>query len=124
MLVEGAAIDPGNLGDLCHGDLIHVTLAGQFHQGFAQRLMGAGDAWIHTAHCATVSRVTNSCRLINTRGPMRRFHLVSKGLPVARLLYRIGQWSARRAGRVIAAWFVLLAVAIGSFLAFGGTLQD
>lgn len=43
---------------------------------------------------------------------------------MARLLYRIGQWSARRAGRVIAAWFVLLAVAIGSFLAFGGTLQD
>ncbi|HLS24690.1 MAG TPA: hypothetical protein VK063_02320 [Beutenbergiaceae bacterium] len=43
---------------------------------------------------------------------------------MAKLLHRIGQWSARKAGRVIAAWFVLLAIAIASFFAFGGTLQD
>lgn len=41
---------------------------------------------------------------------------------MATLLYRIGRWSARRAGRVITAWALLLALAVGGFLMFGGTL--
>ncbi|MGC0143197.1 MMPL family transporter [Pseudactinotalea sp. Z1732] len=41
---------------------------------------------------------------------------------MATLLYRVGQWSAGRAGRVITAWALLLALAVGGFLMFGGTL--
>lgn len=43
---------------------------------------------------------------------------------MAKFLYRIGQWSARRAGRVITAWLVLLGLAVSAFLVFGGTLED
>jgi len=41
---------------------------------------------------------------------------------VANLLYRIGVGAARRAWLVIVSWVVLLGVAAGAFLAFGGTL--
>ncbi|GAA1138501.1 MMPL family transporter [Nesterenkonia lutea] len=43
---------------------------------------------------------------------------------MAKLLYRLGLLSARRAKTVVAAWFVLLALAVSSFLAFGGQLTD
>ena len=41
---------------------------------------------------------------------------------MANLLYRIGVGAARRAWLVIVSWVVLLGVAAGAFLAFGGTL--
>lgn len=41
---------------------------------------------------------------------------------MAELLYRLGRFAARRAKAVIAAWLVLLALAGGAFLAFGGAL--
>lgn len=43
---------------------------------------------------------------------------------MARLLYRIGRGSAQHAAKVLITWAVLLIVAVGSFLAFGGTLAD
>ncbi|MFI6818846.1 MMPL family transporter [Nonomuraea sp. NPDC050328] len=42
---------------------------------------------------------------------------------MAELLYRLGRFSARRAWWVITAWVVVLAVAVGSFLAFGGAMS-
>lgn len=41
---------------------------------------------------------------------------------MATLLSRLGRWSARRAGFVIGAWGVLIALTVSLFLAFGGTL--
>lgn len=43
---------------------------------------------------------------------------------MAKLLYRLGMFSARRAKTVIFAWLAILAVAVGSFLTFGGQLSD
>ncbi|CAN5347049.1 MMPL family transporter [soil metagenome] len=43
---------------------------------------------------------------------------------MAELLYRLGRFSARRAWTVIVAWIVILGLAVGSFLAFGGTLSS
>lgn len=43
---------------------------------------------------------------------------------MAKLLYRLGMFSARRAKTVIFAWLAILAVAIGSFLTFGGQLTN
>lgn len=43
---------------------------------------------------------------------------------MAKLLYRLGMLSARRAKTVIFAWLAILAVAIGSFIGFGGQLTD
>lgn len=42
---------------------------------------------------------------------------------MAELLYRLGRFSARRAWTVIVSWLIILGLAIGSFLAFGGTLS-
>lgn len=42
---------------------------------------------------------------------------------MAELLYRLGRFSARHAWTVIISWIVILGLAIGSFLAFGGTLS-
>ena len=47
-----------------------------------------------------------------------------KGRLVARLLFRLGQHASQRAARYILGWVAILAVAAGSFLAFGGTLAD
>ncbi|WP_460774396.1 MMPL family transporter [Microbacterium sp. GXF7504] len=41
---------------------------------------------------------------------------------MANLLYRLGRFSARRAWAVLLGWIVILGLAGGSFLAFGGTL--
>lgn len=41
---------------------------------------------------------------------------------MAKLLYRLGLSSAKRPFAVIFSWLVLLAIAAGSFLTFGGTL--
>ena len=41
---------------------------------------------------------------------------------MANLLYRIGAGAARRAWLVIVSWLVVLGIAAGAFLAFGGTL--
>ncbi|PWD51083.1 RND transporter [Serinibacter arcticus] len=41
---------------------------------------------------------------------------------MARLLYRLGIFASRRAWQVLLGWVAVLAVAGGSFLAFGGTL--
>jgi RND superfamily putative drug exporter len=41
---------------------------------------------------------------------------------VANLLYRLGRFSARRAWAVLIGWIVLLGLAGGAFLTFGGTL--
>jgi len=56
----------------------------------------------------------------------RRAHPVfpSKGTTVANLLFRLGRFSARRAWTVIIGWLIVLAIAAGSFLAFGGTLAS
>lgn len=43
---------------------------------------------------------------------------------MAKLLYRLGMASARRAKTVIFAWLAILAVAVGAFLGFGGQLTD
>jgi len=43
---------------------------------------------------------------------------------MASLLYRLGRAAARRAWLVITAWVVLLGLAVGAFLAFGGTLTS
>ena len=43
---------------------------------------------------------------------------------MAQLLYRLGIASARRPFVAIVAWLVALALAVGSFLAFGGTLSS
>lgn len=43
---------------------------------------------------------------------------------MAKLLYRLGLFSARRAKTVIAAWFVALLAAVGAFAGFGGQLTD
>ncbi|TDS87550.1 MMPL family transporter [Nesterenkonia aurantiaca] len=43
---------------------------------------------------------------------------------MAKLLYRLGMLSARRAKTVVAAWLAMLALAVSSFLAFGGQLTD
>ncbi len=45
-----------------------------------------------------------------------------EGLAVANLLYRLGRFAARRAWAVLLGWIVVLGLAGGSFLAFGGTL--
>src|SRR3954447_21057623 len=41
---------------------------------------------------------------------------------MAELLYRLGRFSARRAWAVIVGWIVILGIAGGAFLAFGGAL--
>ncbi|WP_120003558.1 MMPL family transporter [Nesterenkonia muleiensis] len=43
---------------------------------------------------------------------------------MARLLYRLGTFAARRAKTVIAGWFVLLLAAVAAFAGFGGQLND
>ncbi len=43
---------------------------------------------------------------------------------MARLLYRLGQFSARRAWYVIVGWIVILALGGGAYLAFGGALNS
>ncbi|MBT0994499.1 MMPL family transporter [Cellulomonas sp. DKR-3] len=43
---------------------------------------------------------------------------------MAELLYRLGRFSARRASYVIVAWVLALGIAVGGFLAFGGTLSE
>lgn len=43
---------------------------------------------------------------------------------MARLLYRLGAFAARRAKTVIAGWFVLLLAAVAAFAGFGGQLND
>ncbi|MBO9578025.1 MAG: MMPL family transporter [Microbacteriaceae bacterium] len=42
---------------------------------------------------------------------------------MAALLYRLGRLAARRAWIVLSAWIVALGLAVGGFLAFGGTLS-
>lgn len=42
---------------------------------------------------------------------------------MAKFLYRLGRGAARRAWAVIAAWVAILALSIGAFLGFGGTLS-
>ncbi|GAA1054949.1 hypothetical protein GCM10017608_18010 [Agromyces luteolus] len=43
---------------------------------------------------------------------------------MAELLYRLGRFSARRSWTVVVGWVVALAMAVGAFLAFGGTLTS
>ncbi|KFC51884.1 hypothetical protein GY12_16455 [Micrococcus luteus] len=43
---------------------------------------------------------------------------------MATLLYRLGLGAARRPLLVILAWVLALALAVGGFLAFGGTLSS
>jgi len=43
---------------------------------------------------------------------------------MARLLYRLGRWSARRAWLVIVGWLAVLGLGGGAFLLFGGTLTS
>lgn len=43
---------------------------------------------------------------------------------MATFLYRLGSWAAAQAWRVIGAWAALLALAVTSFLTFGGTLTS
>lgn len=49
---------------------------------------------------------------------------ITKGSHVAELLYRLGRFAAQRPWAVIVGWLVALALAIGAFLAFGGTLTS
>ncbi|WP_344553825.1 MMPL family transporter [Pseudokineococcus marinus] len=48
--------------------------------------------------------------------------LRSEGTTVAHLLHRLGTSAARLRWRVVVAWFAVLALGVGAFLAFGGTL--
>ncbi|TFD07910.1 RND transporter [Cryobacterium sp. TMT1-2-2] len=43
---------------------------------------------------------------------------------MASLLYRLGRFSARRAWLVIVSWVVILGLAVGAFVLFGGTLTS
>ncbi|NUR82636.1 MAG: RND transporter, partial [Nonomuraea sp.] len=43
---------------------------------------------------------------------------------MAELLYRLGRFAARRGWWVITAWVVVLAAAVGAFVAFGGTMSS
>jgi RND superfamily putative drug exporter len=43
---------------------------------------------------------------------------------MAGLLYRLGRFSARRAWTVVTAWVVVLGLAVGAYLAFGGSLTS
>ncbi|MFE0156500.1 MMPL family transporter [Nonomuraea sp. NPDC059007] len=43
---------------------------------------------------------------------------------MAELLYRLGRFTARRAWWVITAWVVVLGLAVGAFVAFGGTMSS
>lgn len=43
---------------------------------------------------------------------------------MAGLLYRLGRFSARRAWVVVTAWAAVLALSVGAYLAFGGTLTS
>ncbi len=43
---------------------------------------------------------------------------------MAALLYRLGSFAARRAWQVIVAWVLILGIAVGAFLAFGGSLSN
>ncbi|MEU5869375.1 MMPL family transporter [Nonomuraea sp. NPDC047529] len=43
---------------------------------------------------------------------------------MAELLYRLGRFTARRAWWVITAWLVVLGLAVGAFLAFGGAMSS
>jgi len=43
---------------------------------------------------------------------------------MARLLYRLGRFSAKRAWTVIGGWIVVLALGAGAYLAFGGSLSS
>ncbi|MGW0803287.1 MMPL family transporter [Nonomuraea sp. NPDC002799] len=43
---------------------------------------------------------------------------------MAELLYRLGRFTARRGWWVITAWVVVLALAVGAFLAFSGTMSS
>ncbi|MEU0479803.1 MMPL family transporter [Streptosporangium sp. NPDC006013] len=43
---------------------------------------------------------------------------------MAELLYRLGRFTARRAWWVITAWVAVLALAVGAFLAFSGTMSS
>ncbi|WP_043623053.1 MMPL family transporter [Nonomuraea candida] len=43
---------------------------------------------------------------------------------MAELLYRLGRFTARRAWWVIAVWVIVLALAVGAFLAFGGAMSS
>jgi RND superfamily putative drug exporter len=43
---------------------------------------------------------------------------------MAGLLYRIGRFSARRAWAVVTAWALVLALSVGAYFAFGGTLTS
>ena len=43
---------------------------------------------------------------------------------MAELLYRLGRFSARRAWLVVSAWIAILVIAIGGFVAFGGSLSS
>ena len=43
---------------------------------------------------------------------------------MAELLYRLGFGSSKRPWTVISSWLVVLALAVGGFLAFGGTLTS
>ena len=43
---------------------------------------------------------------------------------MAQLLFRLGQFASKHAGRIILGWVAILAIAGGSFLAFGGTLAS
>ena len=43
---------------------------------------------------------------------------------MAELLYRLGRFSARRPWTVLVAWLAALALAVGGFLAFGGTVTS
>ena len=43
---------------------------------------------------------------------------------MAELLYRLGRFSARRPWTMLVAWLAALALAVGGFLAFGGTVTS
>ena len=43
---------------------------------------------------------------------------------MAELLYRVGRFAARRPWAVVAGWIAALALAVGAFVSFGGTLTS
>ncbi len=101
-----------------HGDVVERVVAGELQEGLLE-----ASAW-----CARSSGPHRNLASLSSSGLLRihqRLSVIQQVLislvgSWRNLLYRLGQFSARRAWLVIAGWDVALGVAAGAFLSLGG----